>query len=93
MADDADGGPATGPRGLDGLEVNEVDDGLVIYDGARDRVHYLNPTAGVVFALCDGTHGEATLPGLVRQAFGTDEPSDDEIAECLAKLRAEGLVA
>ncbi len=82
----------TGPLSREGLDVNEVDDGLVIYDGDRDRVHYLNPTAGVVFALCDGTNPEAALAGIVRESYGTPEPSDDEVAECLSKLRSEGLV-
>ena len=31
-------------------------DGLVVYDGAHDRVHYLNVTASVVFSFCDGAH-------------------------------------
>lgn len=89
---DAPHGSTLGVRSVDGLDVNEVDDGLVVYDGDRDRVHYLNPTAGVVFALCNGEHPEAELPTRVREVFGTPEPSDDEVAECLAKLRAEGLV-
>ncbi|CAN5441493.1 hypothetical protein BH10ACT1_BH10ACT1_33940 [soil metagenome] len=81
-----------GVRSVEGLDVNEVDDGLVVYDGDRDRVHYLNPTAGVVFALCTGEHAEAALPALVREVFGTTEPTDAEVADCLATLRAEGLV-
>lgn len=90
MAEAVNGG--AGPRSMDGLDVNEVDDGLVVYDGDRDRVHYLNHTAGAVFALCSGEHAEAALPALVRDVFGTDEPSDAEVAECLATLRAEGIV-
>lgn len=93
MADDASGSAAIGPRSVDGLDINEVEDGLVIYDGDRDRVHYLNPTAGVVFALCTGEHAEDALAGMVRAVFGTEQPTDGEVEECLAKLRAEGLVA
>lgn len=91
MAEAADDG-APRPRTVDGLDVNEVDDGLVVYDGDRDRVHYLDHTAGAVFALCDGTHAEAALGGLVRDVFGGDEPGDDAVAGCLGTLRAEGLV-
>jgi glycosyltransferase involved in cell wall biosynthesis len=83
---------SAGPRTVVGLDVNEVDDGLVIYDGERDRVHYLNPTAGVVFALCDGTVGEHELGAHARRALGADEPTDADVAECLASLRREGLV-
>ena len=59
----------------------------------RDRVHYLNPTAGVIFAMCADEPAEPDLPTLVREALGSDEPGDRDVAECVAKLRAEGLVA
>ena len=94
---DSSGTPTPTPtsgivRQIEGLDVNEVEDGLVIYDPVRDRVHYLNPTAGVVFALCADEPAEADVPTLVRQALGADEPSDSDVAECIATLRAEGLV-
>ena len=41
----------------DGLDVNEVPDGYVIYQTDADRVHYLNKTAAIVFELCDGARG------------------------------------
>ena len=41
----------------EGLDVNEVPDGYVIYQTAADRVHYLNKTAAIVFELCDGARG------------------------------------
>ncbi len=33
-----------------------MDDGYVIYHAVEDMAHYLNPTAAVVFELCDGEH-------------------------------------
>ena len=41
----------------EGLDVNEVPDGYVIYQTEADRVHYLNKTAAIVFELCDGARG------------------------------------
>jgi hypothetical protein len=38
----------------EGHEFNQVPDGYVIYQTARDRVHFLNPTAVIVYELCDG---------------------------------------
>ena len=40
----------------DGHEFNPVPDGYVIYQSGRDRVHFLNPTAVIVYELCDGRH-------------------------------------
>ncbi|MGH9028848.1 MAG: hypothetical protein ACRDV4_04455, partial [Acidimicrobiales bacterium] len=49
------------PRARGDLDVNEVPDGLVIYDEKTDRVHYLNLTAALVFCLCTGENDEPTI--------------------------------
>jgi hypothetical protein len=79
------------PELIDGLDVNEVKDGLVVYDPARDRVHYLNATASVVFTLCDGQHDRAAMGAVLTEAFGLDEPPIAEVDEALAQLAGEGL--
>ncbi|MFN8027996.1 MAG: PqqD family peptide modification chaperone [Acidimicrobiia bacterium] len=57
------------PKPVEGLDVHEVDDGLVVYDGAKDRVHYLNASAALVFTLCDGTRSVADIDALVREVW------------------------
>jgi hypothetical protein len=45
-----------------GLEIQLTDEGAVVEDSTRDRVHFLNPTAALVLSLCDGSlHPEAGL--------------------------------
>jgi len=80
------------PAAVDGLEVHEVEDGLVVYDGANDRVHYLNATASVVFTFCDGTHTVDAITELVRTAWALPDPPTESVAECVARLRSEGVV-
>ncbi len=92
MSDENAGSASGYPRSADGLDVNEVDDGLVIYDGQSDRVHYLNMTAGVVFSLCDGEHSESQVVALTRETFDGEDLSDTDVAACLAQLRTEGIV-
>jgi hypothetical protein len=82
----------THPRVVDGLEVHEVDDGLVVYDGERDRVHYLNATASVVFTFCDGDHSPAEIAELVRGAWSLDDAPVAAVDECVTQLRAEGVL-
>ena len=53
----------------EGLDVNEVPDGYVIYQTAADRVHYLNKTAAIVFELCDGARGADDIVARVSQMF------------------------
>ena len=81
------------PTRAGGLEPHEVDDGLVVYHADSDRVHYLNPTASVVFELCTGEHTEAEIEELVGAAWDLPEPPRAEVQACLAQLRDEGVVA
>lgn len=80
------------PAVIDGLEVHEVEDGLVVYDGEHDRVHYLNATASVVFTFCDGTHSVTDITELVRAAWELEDPPTESVAECVDRLRSEGVV-
>jgi hypothetical protein len=80
------------PEPVDGLDVHEVDDGLVVYHADTDRVHYLNPTAAVVLTLADGTRTEGELAELVRVAWELDAAPQTEVRECVAQLRAEGVL-
>lgn len=75
------------------LDIRALPDGYVVYQPARDRIHYLNATAALLLELCDGKPSVAQLPGLAAIACGVAEVPPAEIAECLARLLAEGLLA
>jgi hypothetical protein len=77
---------------VDGLEVNEVPDGYVIYETARDRVHYLNKTAAIIFELCDGDRDADDIVARVKLLFDLDSSADAEIRGAIASLLKEGLV-
>jgi hypothetical protein len=79
------------PKKSDGLEIDEVEDGFVIYQPDRDRVHYLNPTANLILELCDGSLTATQIAELIAQTFDLAAPPNQEVEEALAKLEAEGL--
>jgi hypothetical protein len=79
------------PKKSDDLEVDEVEDGFVVYQPDRERVHYLNPTANLILELCDGTLTAAQIAELIAQTFDLAVPPSQEVDEALAKLEAEGL--
>jgi Coenzyme PQQ synthesis protein D (PqqD) len=85
------GGQLT-PLKVDVSEVNEIADGLVLYQAEIDRVHYLNRTASIVYELCTGENSVEQIAALIGEAFGLASVPLGEVAECLATLRAEGLV-
>ena len=76
----------------DDLDVNETDDGLIIYVPATDRVHHLNPAAAVVLQLCDGSRTRAEIADGVREVFSLETSPASETEECLERLSREGLV-
>jgi Coenzyme PQQ synthesis protein D (PqqD) len=81
------------PRKSDGLEIDEAEDGFVVYQPDRARVHYLNPTANLILELCDGSLTAPQIAGLVGEAFGLAAPPTQEVLEALATLQAEGLTS
>lgn len=81
------------PMIADGLDINETEDGLIVYVAATDRVHYLNSTASVVLQLCDGRRSVAEIADGVRELFQLEVPPKSETEECLARLGREALVS
>jgi hypothetical protein len=74
------------------LEINEVADGLVVYQADPEQVHYLNNTAAVVFELCDGQLTVEQITERVGELFSLAEPPVAEVAACVAELTAKGVL-
>jgi Fic family protein len=58
----------------------------------RDRVHYLNKTAAIVFEFCDGKQDAESIVTRVASAFDLDGSAHAELRACLDSLVKEGLV-
>ena len=84
--------PDATPRRNPDLETREVPEGFVVYDPARDRLHFLNGSATFVLECCDGATRVDELPALLGAAFRLDADPLVEVDACLARLVAEGLV-
>ncbi len=80
------------PKKASSLEINEVADGVVVYQTDKDRVHYMNKIASMVLQLCDGETPVADFPLLFQEVFELDAPPNEEINDCLEKLFDEGLI-
>jgi hypothetical protein len=84
---------AGGLRKADGLELHVVDDQCLLYQAESDRIHFLNPTAALVFELCDGNHTVGQIATLVQEAYGLPELPLDEVRGCLERLQKMGIAA
>jgi hypothetical protein len=81
------------PVRAEGLEVHEVDDGLVVYQSQpEERVHHLNNTAAIVFELCDGQNTPSEISGQLAGAFGLSEVPDQVAENCIADLWSKGVI-
>jgi hypothetical protein len=80
------------PKRSDGLTINPIEDGFVIYQAARDRAHYLNHTAVLVLELCDGRRRVAEIAELVRKAYGLGRAPRRAVDSALTRMASEGLV-
>lgn len=80
------------PRIAQGLELNEVEDGLIVYQESTERVHHLNPTAAIVFQLCDGSRDATEIASAVAELFGLEHPPAGAVESCIARFVQERLV-
>ena len=74
------------------LDIHEVPDGYIVYDNARDRVHYLNKTAAIIFEFCDSKLELNDVVERVAKAFDLGPSAHAEIRAGLDLLLKEGLV-
>lgn len=84
--------PGRRPVAADDLDVHETDDGLIVYQESKDRVHHLNPTAAVILELCDGTKDTEQIARELAALFGLDEPPLTETKSGIEELTREGLI-
>ena len=76
-----------------GLDITEVDDGLVVYHPEHQRVHHLNVTAVLLFEMATGDNTVATMIDVVQRAFGLSAAPEAEVQAALGQLLDEGLIS
>ncbi|MDX6330390.1 MAG: hypothetical protein QOI83_2773 [Streptomycetaceae bacterium] len=86
------GGLPERPVRAEGIEVNEVADGLLVYQAEPECVHQLNNTAAIVFELCDGTNTVADISNQLAEAFGLNGLPAGLAEGCIADLQSKGIV-
>jgi PqqD family protein of HPr-rel-A system len=75
--------PALKPKVRTDLAVVEIEGEAVIYDARSGRLHHLNPTAAVIFQLCDGS---GTIKELAAEIAEVTNLPQDEIARQVRRM-------
>lgn len=77
---------------VEGLELTDVPDGRVVYQAAKERVHYFNPTAVVVFELCGMGHSVKEIEKFLMDAYDLEASPAELVRACIRSLLNEGLL-
>ncbi len=54
------------------VELEELDDGCILYDTEKDEVHSLNSTAASIWICCDGKHSVEEIVDVVGKCFKSE---------------------
>jgi PqqD family protein of HPr-rel-A system len=85
--------PAQKPKSRSDLTVVVLEGEAVIYDDATRQVHYLNPTATVVFNLCDGSSTIKELSADIADAFSLrPKEVEPQVRTLLRSFRQAGFL-
>jgi hypothetical protein len=79
-------------QGATGLELNPAPDGYVIYQTAKERVHFLNPTAAIVYELCISGKSLREIEAVLRDAFSLSQDPSAAVRDCIKSLLDEQLI-
>ena len=75
-----------------GCETSFMADGIVVYQVAREKVHYLNPTAAIVYRLCGDKASIEQIAEYLQRTFSLHESPRSDVDQCIEQLLAEGLI-
>jgi hypothetical protein len=84
------------PRLVEGAVVADLPDGEVVASLAdRSMAVVLNPTAGAILALCDGTRSVDEIVGFLCANLSASDPATvkNDVARLLDQLSGAGLLA
>jgi len=85
--------PTMRPRIRSGLAVEQLDGEALIYDEESGQLHHLNPTATLVFSLCDGNATAREMATDLSELYGV--PADEvepQVRTLIREFRKAGLI-
>jgi hypothetical protein len=75
-----------------GCEVSHMPDGFVVYQVKEEKVHYLNPTAAMIYELCGTRLAVSGIAAYLQKTYSLPEPPMAEVLDCIDTLVAQRLI-
>lgn len=73
-------------------DIKATADSYIVHQAERDRIHYLNRIAALIFELCDGENSVRDIARILGDAFDMTAAPVAEVTDCLDKLAGEQLI-
>lgn len=85
---------STKPVCKKGITGKDIGGEILLYDLDGDAIHTLNPTAQVIWELCDGEHSVEDMRRSIKASFRVDDNHDvsEDIRRTLEHFQAKGLL-
>lgn len=81
------------PQQVSGFKIEIFDDEVLLYHQVKTRAVYLNKTAAVIWALCDGKNSIAEIENLLKKIYPeTKDSIPEDISSTLKQLSEIGAV-
>lgn len=80
------------PKKINEFEFEEASDGLIAYAGESGNVCYLNPSATLIYSLCNGKLNVDQITSFIAKAFSLPELPIDDVRQSLDELEKATLV-
>jgi pyrroloquinoline quinone biosynthesis protein D len=74
------------------VEVEIVDGEVLLYHPQKTRAVYLNPTAAVVWGLCDGSRSVREIIRLIGESYPDAGSLTDDVLATLNQLQESGVL-
>lgn len=84
----------TKPIHKPGLTIKHIGDETLLHDSDDKAIHVLNPTAQLIWELCDGEHAPMDMESAIRTRFTVPDEHDvlGDIQRVLETFTAKGLL-
>ncbi len=82
------------PQKKNGIIAEVLGEEVVLCDPEADVVHVLNPTARVIWELCDGAHSPAQMMEALQAQFSVSPERNlaQDVEQTLSELAGKGLL-
>lgn len=82
------------PRRVEGFTLEQFDNEILLFNVAKDETLYLNPTAAMIWSLCDGEHTVSEILELIATGYPDSAANvEQDIYETLQSLSRHGAVS